>query len=216
MYAYVGRITRPYVDISGMVVEWSKYMERLWVVEHPEDEKVKQTHCHLFIYNSKSTSKNLKELKIAKEFKFDGNKDWSFPAYNPVEDIMNPDVFKYVIYMTKGKFDCKFSKNDNGMWELCKSLWVEPSPRDNEVVYVTPKKKTNYDFGREVVNRYADEYPQHIADDIADVDAIIRITGEVLRANKRGRNYRNTANVAQDALADLDPTRWHNRVKSLM
>ena len=124
---YVCRITRPYVDISGLVLNWSETADQVLVYQHPEGisrrtKKFQKTHCHLLIQGCRlGTAEGLRK-RVAKQYKLKGNEDWSF------SDKDYDGSPKYITYMTKGIYLPAFNKGyDATQLEQLKNAWVEPT-----------------------------------------------------------------------------------------
>lgn len=132
-HAFLGRITRPYSDISGLLISWSLECERMWVYEHEADEEVNRTHCHFLVVNCQKDFDTLKERKSWTNFGFKGNKDSSFKHYDPKYE------YSKVTYMSKGNLDPVFSKNDNGIAAECKGKYVDYK-KDRALQYIVEEK----------------------------------------------------------------------------
>jgi len=99
---YFVRITRPFADLSGLVHAWADRCEKMVVYEHIGDQTEK-THIHMVVYKPDVGKKQLKNL--VPTYNLNGNKDWSFKAYNGDDTAM--------VYMTKGSLEPKFMKGYN-------------------------------------------------------------------------------------------------------
>ncbi|UAU47005.1 Rep [Chicken proventriculitis-associated circular virus 15] len=103
---YAPRVSMPYMDISGIIILWSKSCESIIVYEHESDEEVKTTHVHLLMINSEyATPEPLKRL-FYKNLSTDrkGNDLWAW-THETVPDLT------FITYMSKGILAPKFINN---------------------------------------------------------------------------------------------------------
>lgn len=134
-YSYVCRITLPYDEVRSFVERWAEKATGLLVYEHPADEEVSQTHCHFLIKDCDIQEERLKRIAKEKFPDLKGNECWSWKA------VKEDKVPGYLTYMTKGKFQPKFSKNfSQSLLEASRSAWVEPV-LGNDKHAGTPKKQ---------------------------------------------------------------------------
>lgn len=133
-HSYFVRITRPYQDISGLVITWAERAKRLVCYEHIGDETEK-THIHIAVESSEICKKQMKNL--VSKYRLKGNEDWTFKDYDEGDTAM--------VYMTKGKLEPKYMKGytqqDSDKW---KSQWVE---RKNKVKEDSNEELFNETFG---------------------------------------------------------------------
>ena len=106
MKATFGRITRPYLDLSGAFRSITLLCDKLLIYEHEPDEEVKKYHCHFVAEHNCSTKhlKNTIEKNLPPGMKLSGNGDWSMPENNWDKS------HKTITYMTKGKLEPKYNQ----------------------------------------------------------------------------------------------------------
>lgn len=116
---YAVRITHSYEQIAQMVSAWAMRSETMVVYEHPKDEKVNRTHCHMVITGTNVDKKQLRNI-ASKYIDVKGNENCSFKEFNGDK--------KAYVYMTKGVHDPKYllciPKSQADEW---KASWVAPS-----------------------------------------------------------------------------------------
>lgn len=96
---YAVRITYPYERIASLVSAWAMRCETMAVYEHPQDERVNRTHCHMILTGTNVDKKQLRN--IASRFAdVKGNENCSFKAFTGEE--------RAYVYMTKGVHDPKY------------------------------------------------------------------------------------------------------------
>lgn len=100
---YAVRLTLSYADCSGIVSQWADRSSQVSVFEHPADDKVNRSHCHIGIWNVECKSEALKRM-IPNRGK--GNEFWS---WKEMKD--SPDQGTFLTYCSKGIHAPKFLKN---------------------------------------------------------------------------------------------------------
>jgi len=208
-------------DYLPYLQEVSSLCDRAIFYYHPNGKTDgKLPHIHGLLVNYKKTDdtlrKNTKQL-----FKLTSSTSCSisntFSKGIKMTDITYP---KYLIYMTKGKYDPVFSKDfSSEEYSLAKSMWREPQSKTQEkaVIVIEPKEKvikklTQFQCAQEVEIRYMEEY----GDDDFNLDALLEITPKVLKDNKTMAHYRLVANIIQDIQSRRDPDSFKNAVRRLL
>jgi len=150
-----GRISRSFVDVSGVLMAWSKQATKYWVYEHEEDDEVSRTHVHFLFEGSTDTIKKAKERHtyIALDL------DRSDHAYKHKWEISKRD--SYGQYMTKGKLDPVFT-NDMEQANLWKTKGYDV--KDNKV-----DKKDYYTLCERIKLMSSVEYVVDVKDSFGNV-----------------------------------------------
>jgi hypothetical protein len=226
MYAFLGRITKPYCDLSGMFLEWSKQCSSIWVYEHEADDKVSRTHCHLFIIGSERDADGLKKLNSWKNLKIDkGNKGSSFKTYNKINDLLNDGWYSFLAYCSKGNLLPKYANGENVNEIAEKSLanWVDNvSTKANANVNVIIEKKSNrvtqYQIAELAQTIYMEEHKESflLMNGSMCVRRLIRIVIRLLKQNRILAHKRLVANICQHIRASLDPDRFVEEIYSMV
>lgn len=119
---YAIRVTHPYERIASMVSAWAQRSETLVVYEHPADDKVKRTHCHMIVTGTNVDKKQLRNIG-SKFVDLKGNENCSFKEYDGDD--------KAYVYMTKGVHDPKYllcvPKVTADSW---KARWTPPTKHE--------------------------------------------------------------------------------------
>lgn len=124
--------------------------------EHPTDHKVNRTHCHGLIMDCKVSVETLKNWLrlIDNNWKRD---NWSFKESYKMHGAVKPVDLKFMIYMSKGKYDPVFNHNvsdadqyKNAWIEVCK---VQQDIRDFADPRRTEEQKTRWEMLQEVKRR---------------------------------------------------------------
>lgn len=124
-YSYFARMSLPYADISGILIDWSAKCTDFLVYEHPQEDGPERTHCHLIVVESSITDEAFKQRCKAKGLTLKGNKEWSFKALDMTK---NP-----VIYCSKGKYDPKYNKGFEPQYVAAqRALYVPPKVKVDE------------------------------------------------------------------------------------
>lgn len=159
-HAFIGRISRSYQDVSGIFVTISEDCDRIWVYEHPADDKVTRVHCHFLVIGARRDPKGYKNMSSYKACSLEGNKDHAYKTYDAKYK------FECLTYFSKGVYDPVLCKkvDDLVVSEEHKALWVEnANDNDNDNVNdnVSAKKVDEWnmlkkDFIESALYRYAD------------------------------------------------------------
>lgn len=223
-YAFLGRITRPYADISGVLLDIFKDVGYFWVYQHDADEKVNRTHCHFFTLQSQRDNKTIKNLKVYKELKFKGNSDHAYKNYDSKVDEGNEGEWYNVLkYYSKGTLEpvyCHGARSAQ-IAEASRLKWeVQEKPQSIKIEVIRERKQliTNSYIAKEAYAKYSewDVDNKHIFSGTIDMYKLIEIVGGLCKLHNKGRNYRNVANICQDVLADLNPDIWRGKVFALL
>jgi len=226
MYAFLGRISRAYNDISGLLIEWSEQCEQFWVYQHDADDKIATTHCHIFALNSKRDAEGLKKLVSWKRMKFSGNKDSSFKSYNKIHDIEHQGWYDYIKYMSKGNLDPVYYKGEHAL-EIAtesKSHWEnnsqEQSPQEKPLIQDKKTKRvTQFDIARLAQSMYMEKYTEEVMGKSYlefNVAKLVKIVTSLLKCNRMTSNYRVVAGIIQDIQVELDPDRYLKKILSMV
>lgn len=121
--AIFGRISRAYVDLSGVFTSWVQTDKpRLYTVyEHEADDEVSRTHCHFVLWDSEATVKKIKERQLYKELKLSR----SDHSYKEVEWIDIKDPLRVCQYMAKGTLMPVYSNLPVAVSEYFRNKWEE-------------------------------------------------------------------------------------------
>lgn len=121
---YAVRITREYEAFNTMsAVKLVNACDKLVIVEHPADEQVKRTHCHLLLVGCKVSTDTLKNW-FKKVFGIVEKSDWSFKS----ADTNAEGLTSYMTYCLKGKYHPKFNNlYEPDVIEELKRRWVDPA-----------------------------------------------------------------------------------------
>jgi len=118
------RISRTAEELKDLFEDWEKASGKILAYEHPQDEDVNRTHCHILI-EACTVGKAALIKRALKLIRLHGNEDWSWVT----KDIKSKE--EYIRYMTKGKYlpvwNFGYGVDNLNAQAL---LWVEhPSPR---------------------------------------------------------------------------------------
>jgi len=131
-YSYAIRITLPYDDCKHVVSKWADRSVQTIVYQHDPDEKTRQTHIHLALYNCDVKAEALKRMWPDAPGK--GNEFWSFKDY--YEDVSGtkcPVDMGFLTYGSKGTLRPVFVKNISpAIVEEKRQLWVDRSLRSDK------------------------------------------------------------------------------------
>lgn len=100
---YAVRLSLAYYDCSGIVASWADRATKVSVFEHPADNEIRRTHCHIGLWGVDCKSEALKRM-IPHRGK--GNEYWS---WKEMKDL--PDQGTFISYCSKGIHSAKFLKN---------------------------------------------------------------------------------------------------------
>lgn len=146
------RVSRDYETIKLWFDTFT--YDKLIVYEHPKDEEISRTHCHILVYGLNVKSDNLKYHLKKIDPTLNGRIDWSF-SDKEVDD-------KFITYMSKGKYDpvLVFGYTKPEVDEYT-TKWVNPckmSVENGMLVIDKPvkevKKKTKRDLIELMKSRY--------------------------------------------------------------
>lgn len=227
-HAFLGRISRQYSDISGLIIDWSKQCEQLWVYQHDADEKVSTTHCHLFVIGSKRDAEGLKKLVTWKSLKLSGNKDSSFKSYKKIYDIENNGTwYDCLKYASKGHLQPVYTHGDNANAIANESLahWANADAdananADANVSSVSKRKRiTQFDISTLAQSAYMEKYTEEImGKPYLEFNALKlgKIVASLLKANRMCAKCGTVAGIIQDIKCDLDPDAYWKKVLSMV
>lgn len=227
-YAFLGRISRPFSDISGLIIDWSKQCKQLWVYQHDADESVSRTHCHIFVIDSERDAEGLKKLVSWKSLKLKGNADSSFKQYKKIHDITTEGKWYNALkYASKGHLQPVYAHGDNANAIANESLahWETADANANananaNVSSVSkPKRVTQYDISRLAQSAYMEQYTEEImGKPYLEFNALKlgKIIASLLKANRMCAKYNIVAGIIQDIQCDLSPDRYWQKVLSMV
>lgn len=217
MESIFGRITRPFSDLEPIIRNWPA--DKVIFYQHDADGKTRSVHCHFVMINAKPRDRVF-EQKWWKEFGLKGNKDFSFKALDPK---LNPYV-----YMAKGKLTPVYN-NFRSEEDLAadRQSWVNPEKK-TEIVFVTNKstKVTNYTIAKEAIglwrswaleNNYYTMEEEKIdwLWDYKTKKKLVDIVADLCAKHKKGRYYRNVSQICQDAICEIAPHVWREKILSM-
>lgn len=165
-HAFLGRITKSYGELSAMLSDWGAQCEFIWVYEHQADEKVANTHCHIFVSNSQRDADGLKKLISWKRANIDkGNKGSSFKTYDPKYDKdTNGNWYNCLAYASKGNLEPVYANgvNANAIAANSRREWksladananVSKKNMSNTDKQLLKHKKTQWDLVEDIRNQ---------------------------------------------------------------
>lgn len=119
---YAIRVTHPYERIASMVSAWAQRSETMVVYEHPADDEVKRTHCHMIVTGTNVDKKQLRNIG-SRFADLKGNENCSFKEFDGDE--------KAYVYMTKGIHDPKYLLCVPKLTADCwKKQWTPPTKHE--------------------------------------------------------------------------------------
>lgn len=111
------RVSRDYISIQSWFDTFT--YDKIAVYEHPKDEEVSRTHCHILVYGLSVKSDNLKYHLKKIDSTLNGRTDWSF-SDKEVDD-------NFITYMSKGTLSPKLLKGyDTDYIESLRLKWIDP------------------------------------------------------------------------------------------
>lgn len=121
---YAVRITRAFESFNDMAaVKLANACDKLVIVEHPADDQVKRTHCHMLLIGCKVSTDTLKNW-FKKVFGNVDKSDWSFKT----ADSNAEGLTQYMVYCLKGKYDPRFNNLfESSIIDELKSKWIDPA-----------------------------------------------------------------------------------------
>jgi len=122
------RLTASYETLRTTVGEWGLVSKNLVVYEHPEPDNI---HCHLLLTGVYVTTQNLKDTMRSHGVPCKGAGQLSFketfkcPTTKKVLEITEETWPKYISYMSKGKYEPKYSQGfSDETIQSYRALWV--------------------------------------------------------------------------------------------
>lgn len=158
MPIYHGCIFTQYTAIQDVISVWEKKCDRICVAEHPADGATKRIHCHILIESSQDVERFRESGKeVMKEFFKRGNY-WFATKVQKGEHAGKPIDFDLgLVYILKGKFAPKYSKNiSDELLENSRQGWVDSAKDD------TPEKSPLDHWIQVVLSRF-DKWPTYLA-----------------------------------------------------
>lgn len=191
---------------------------------HPDGKKGKGPHYHGLVFNFTKCADTCREW-IKETLGLNG------AGHLGVSDKLPKDMGGkkmteeltpgFITYMSKGKFDCVYSKAyDELEIATLKNKWIDYRKDDNAnanvmVCYVEKEKKdklTQYALARMAQSRYLDE----VGPDNVEVNKLIKIVIKVLKENKKLAHKRMVVNIVQDVLADVNFEEYSRQILSMV
>lgn len=223
-----GRITRSWLwCVENKVFDQWPH-STLIVYEHSLETGTSKdkTHIHFVITNALNRG-TLFERKWWQQLNLKGNADFSFKKkYNPTDPPF--------VYMAKGKLEPVYNtmRNQEEL-RIDRELWKEPVSTTvvNEITIIKKEtsKVTNFTIAQELIGEWREWYlSNHTVDEMVDRDRIvwilddsgrrmlIRLAAQIMKKYKKGRYYRNVAQICQEAICEIDPAGWHDKVFSML
>jgi len=103
------RITRSYVDVSGIIAHFAHLSSAVVAYEHPPDQEVKRLHTHIYVFGC--TKKEDTCRNFIKDHDISGG-DFEFSQNCGKKDRKRPvDLSGAIIYGSKGELQPIFVKN---------------------------------------------------------------------------------------------------------
>lgn len=221
-----GRLTRSWkwAQENRIFEQWEH--DKLIVYEHSVETKTSndKTHIH-FVMTDATNRGKIYERSWWKALQLKGNADFSLKkSYNP----SNPPF----VYMAKGKLEPVY--NDMRSQEelrIDRELWKEPVSTTvvNEITIIKkePNKITTWFIAQEAVQEWrvwnqekrciqVSEEEIKYTWDHAGKCMLIKIVSDLCKKYKKGRYYRNVAQICQEAIAEISPADWHDKVFSML
>lgn len=153
---YAIRVSSPFVDCSGILLQWCERATSAFIFEHEADAEVNRTHCHLGLYGCLVKAEALK--RMWKGAPGSGNGFWSFKPCDPWTGAAVDT--KYLTYCSKGVLAPKYVKNiSEHLVEEAKGRWVTKSPDPKPASRQGDKKKKQDDL-YEIVEIIKSRYDQ--------------------------------------------------------
>jgi len=160
------RVSRDYETIKPWFDTFT--YDKIIVYEHPKDEEISRTHCHILVYGLTVKSDNLKYHLKKIDSSLNGRTDWAF-SDKEVDD-------KFITYMSKGIYKPTLVKCYTEIEiEEYTAKWINPVKMGIEhgrIIIDSPvkeiKKKTKRDLIELMKARYLEEM------DTEDVCKLIR------------------------------------------
>lgn len=221
------RITRPYSwCIENNLFDSWKH-ESVIVYEHSKETNTSagKTHVHFVIKNAQKRDR-IYEQKWWKQLKIKGNEDFSFKLLDPTKDPY--------IYMAKGKLEpvCNTMRSPDELRQD-RELWKEPGLQTvvNEITIIKKEtsKITNWTIAQELIGEWREWYLQkHTNEEMIKDDKIVwvmdysgkcmlvKLASQIMKKYKKGRYYRNVAQICQEAICEISPADWHDKVFSML
>ena len=138
-YAHAPRISLSYIDVSGVIAEWSQKCAQMVVYEHPMDTGCSTTHVHVLMLGCQVKEESLKRqlYKMLPTESRKGNDIWAWEhkkwkeAHKDVQYNIN-----MATYMSKGSLRPVFVKNvpDPEIEEL-RLKWSKPTTGPSQEKY---------------------------------------------------------------------------------
>jgi len=134
---YVVRLRKSYDSLRQAISAWSLECSKVVAYEHPEDGNI---HCHIALLGYYGSKEHLKDILRNHALKFTPA-EWSFkdtfkePGSTDRITVTEESFPKFVIYMTKGKYDPKYLKGVTE--EFCaeqKAKWVDYRKKEAGIV----------------------------------------------------------------------------------
>jgi len=123
------RLTCPYETLRTTIGDWGLVSKHLVVYEHPEPNNI---HCHMLLTGVYVTTQNLKDTMWSHGVPCKGSGQLSFketfkcPTTKKVIDINEESWPKYIAYMSKGKYEPKYTQGfSDETIQSYRALWVD-------------------------------------------------------------------------------------------
>lgn len=202
-------------EYSTYLEEISALCDRAVFYYHPDGKTDgKSPHIHGLLFNYKRTTETLRN-NTKKRFGLTGIQSCTVSnTYQRGKKMSEMSYQKYLIYMSKGKYDPVYLKGFSTQeCDLAKDLWKEP-PSTVQNIVIEPKEKvapklTQWQLSHHVetiwLSRHGDE-------DKPDYEEMLDILIEEARLNKTLLPDRVAANIIQDIQSRRDTSKYKQRV----
>lgn len=189
---------------------------------HPNGRTAdKKPHIHGLIVGYKKTAETLRSLfkkrhALTKTSQY--SVETTFGPRGQAKTKMNETNYhKYLVYMTKGKYDPVLSKGfSHEECVLAKSLYKEPEPsivvEPIHILESKPKKKTMFQMALLAEEKYLRTFG---IDGPIDPHEMRNVIADTLQDNGTLAHFRNVANIYQDIMYSRHNDLWHNSIAKM-
>lgn len=200
----------------------------MWVYQHDADEKVATTHCHIVVLDSERDAEGLKKLTSWKKLQLKGNGGSSFKSYKKIYDLEHYMTwFECLKYASKGHLDPRLIHGDNAQTiaDESRSHWnadadANKQTANADVITVRKTKRiTQFDVARLAQSRYMEKYTEEVMGKPHleyNAHKLGIIVSELLRENRMCAKWQIVAGIIQDIQLELNPTRYWQKVLSMV
>lgn len=190
--------------------------EKFIVYRHPKEEAERE-HIHALLYNTILIPKTLRDWCCNKLELQKGNENYSvgetYKVGKQQVKMTELNYVRYIAYMSKGKYDPMYNKgfSETEIDAIRDSYRPETTNVDTNKSGETIEKRnklTQYQIGREAINRYLIQY--------GEIEVDYRLMGYIiinlLHENHSLAHYTIVSNIIQDIQAELQEDRFMDAV----